>query len=138
MTPTQAQLFQPEIAVHVTAALISLSLGAYVLFGRKGTPLHRIAGRIWVAAMVITAASSFFIEGRVLTLATPWGRFGPIHLLSVAMLWLLLRAIGAIRTGDVLGHRVRMKGAYLSLAIAGLFTLAPARTLGAWLSSWLA
>ena len=138
MTPLQADLFRPEIAVHVTAAALSLALGAFVLLGRKGTPVHRLAGRTWVAAMATTAGSSFLIDARILGLHTPLGTFGPIHLLSASMLVLLWRAIAAARSGEIAEHRRRMVHAFLALAVAGLFTLSPGRTLGAWFGAWLA
>ncbi|MFM1989144.1 MAG: hypothetical protein RJA99_2101 [Pseudomonadota bacterium] len=138
MNPVQAALFRPEIAVHVAAAALSLALGAFVLLGRKGTPVHRLAGRTWVLAMATTAAGSFLIDAQILGVRTPMGTFGPIHLLSAAMLVLLWRAIGAARHGAIGAHRRHMVRAFSALVIAGLFTLSPHRTLGAWVGAWLA
>lgn len=138
MTPLQADLFRPEIAVHVLAAATALVLGAFVLLGRKGTPAHRLAGRVWVLAMATTAAGSFLIDARVLGVATPLGTFGPIHLLSASMLILLWRAIDAARGGAIVAHRRYMVRAFTALVISGLFTLSPGRTLGAWAGAWLA
>ena len=135
MNPLQAQILQPAIAVHVIAATLSLALGAYVLLARKGTPAHRLAGRAWALAMAVTAAGSFLIDAQVLPVRTPIGTFGPIHLLSALTLWYLVRAIVAIRGGDVALHRRSMTGAFRGLAIAGLFALLPDRTLGAWLGA---
>ncbi len=133
MTPLQARLLEPAIAIHVVAALLALALGAYVIAGRKGTPAHRMAGRLWVAAMVAAAFGSFFIEAQRFPVHTPLGTFGPIHLLSAFTLWNLWRAIAAIRRGAVTMHRRAMGGAFAGLVIAGMFTLVPGRTLGAWL-----
>ncbi|MEI7447871.1 MAG: DUF2306 domain-containing protein [Burkholderiales bacterium] len=138
MTPTQALLFRPEIVVHVAAATLSLALGAFVLLGRKGTPAHRLAGRVWVLAMATTAAGSFLIQAQVLGVHTPLGTFGPIHLLSAAMLVQLWRAITAARAGEIAVHRRFMTRAFAALVIAGLFTMLPTRTLGAWAGAWLA
>jgi uncharacterized membrane protein len=135
VNPVQAQILQPAIAVHVVAAILALALGAFVLFARKGTPAHRLAGRAWALAMAVTAAGSFAIDAQVLPVDTPLGRFGPIHLLSALVLWQLVRAIVAIRSGDVVLHRKAMTGAFRGLAIAGLFALLPGRTLGAWLGA---
>jgi uncharacterized membrane protein len=133
LTAVQSRLFEPAIAIHVAAAVLALVIGGFVLAGHKGTPAHRLAGRGWTAAMALTAASSFFIAARLLPVATPLGIFGPIHLLSAFTLWALWRAIAAIRRGDVRTHRRAMQRAFWSLAIAGAFTLAPGRTLNAWL-----
>lgn len=138
MNATQALLFRPEIAVHVAAATLSLVLGAFVLLGRKGTPAHRLAGRVWVLAMVTTAAGSFLIEAQVLGVRTPLGTFGPIHLLSALLLRLLWRAIAYARDGEIALHRRYMTRAFSALLVAGLFTLTPDRTLGAWVGAWLA
>jgi uncharacterized membrane protein len=137
MNAVQAQILQPAIAVHVIAATFSLALGAWVLAARKGTPAHRLAGRAWAGAMAVTAAGSFLIDAQLLPLRTPLGIFGPIHLLSAFTLWQLGRAIAAIRRGDVAFHRRAMTGVFAGLAIAGLFTLTPGRTLAAWLAAAL-
>lgn len=133
MTPLQTRLLEPAIAVHALAALVALALGAWVLARRKGTPGHRLAGRLWVAAMAVTALGAFPIDSRVLAVATPLGAFGPIHLLAASMLATLAFAVVAARRGDLRGHRRAIVSAYVSLAVAGAFTLAPGRTLHAWL-----
>lgn len=133
LTAAQSRLLEPAIAIHVVAALLALGIGIFVLAARKGTPRHRLAGRGWAVAMAVTAASSFFIAAQLLPVTTPFGAFGPIHLLSVFTLWALWRAITAIRRGDVTAHRRAMQRAFWSLAVAGAFTLAPGRTLNAWL-----
>lgn len=133
MTAIQARLFEPLIAIHVVAALVSVCLGAAVLARRKGTPAHRRSGRVWVLAMALTALTSLLMPGTVLAVQTPLGRFGPIHLLSVLTLVTLVQAIRAIRAGRVVAHRTAMRWLYASLVIAGAFTLLPSRTLGAWL-----
>ena len=135
MSPLQARLFEPTIALHVLAAGIALALGAWLLASRKGSRAHRLAGLASVAAMVATAASSFLIDARILALHTPLGAFGPIHLLSAFTLWMLVRAVLAARRRDIVQHRRAMTGSYVGLAIAGAFTLAPGRTLGAWLAA---
>lgn len=133
MTELQARLFEPIILTHALAASMAVVLGAWIFLRRKGTRLHRTLGRIWVAAMALTAVSSFVIPARVLGLDTPVGRFGPIHLLSVLTLVTLVGAIAAIRRGRQPAHRSAMISLYLSLLVAGAFTLLPSRVLGAWL-----
>jgi uncharacterized membrane protein len=135
MTPLQARLLEPAIAVHVVAAVLAVALGAVVLAARKGTPAHVLAGRAWVAAMAVTAAGAFLIDAQVFGVRTPLGTFGPIHLLAAFTLATLVRAIAAIRRRDVATHRRAMKGAFAGLAIAGLFTLVPGRTLHAWVAA---
>lgn len=133
MTPIQARLLDPAIAVHALAAVLALALGAWLIARRKGTPAHRLAGRLWVAATAVVALSAFWIDATVLAVRTPLGAFGPIHLLAISMLATLASAVTAARGGDLRGHRRAIVSAYASLAIAGALTLLPGRTLHAWL-----
>jgi uncharacterized membrane protein len=110
--------------IHVGGATSSVVLGGIVLFGPKGTPGHKIMGRIWAVTMVTTALSSFFMK----SFAPMLGQFGPIHILSVWTLYSLPRAIWYIRQGDVEGHLKTMRGLYFGLCLAGLMTFIPGRT----------
>lgn len=115
--------FTPVILVHTFAALAALALGAAMFLARKGTFLHRIAGRSWVALMLVTAISSFWIKS------------GPtyswIHGLSVAVIFLLGLAVWYAINRRIERHRRLMIGVYAgALGIAGMFTLLPYRLLG--------
>ena len=59
----------PAIQVHLILALAALVLGPFALYARKGSPRHRWAGRLWVAAMLGVALSALFIR-------TADGRYG--------------------------------------------------------------
>lgn len=115
------------ILFHIGVALSALLLGALVLARRKGTPSHRLLGRLSAIMLAATALSSFWI-------ASPsfphWHGLGPIHVLSLITLATLTRAVLAIRAGKVPAHRRMMIGAYLGLLAAGIATLLPARLLG--------
>ena len=47
--------------VHTLASLIALATGAIVLVRPKGTPVHKLRGRIYVLAMIATGLTSFAI-----------------------------------------------------------------------------
>jgi uncharacterized membrane protein len=47
--------------VHTVASLIALGAGAVVLARPKGTPVHKLRGRIYVLAMIATCLTSFAI-----------------------------------------------------------------------------
>jgi uncharacterized membrane protein len=115
--------FNAIILTHTFAALAAIGLGAAMFLARKGTFLHRVAGRSWVALMLVVAFSSFWIKSS--------GSFSWIHLLSVAVPVLLATGVQfAIRRNFVRHQRV-MLGVYaLGLGVAGLFTLLPNRLLG--------
>jgi len=115
----------PIIRLHAIVAMLALLLGAAQFFRRKGDPLHRAIGRVWVVLMAIVAGSGLFIW----TIRT-WGPFSPIHLLSVLVLVLLWRGVVAARHGDIGRHGRIMRGTYLfGLIITGLLTFVPGRTM---------
>jgi uncharacterized membrane protein len=125
-----AQSFTPVILAHTVAAISALALGTAMLAARKGTPLHRYAGRGWVALMLVTALSSFWIRSS--------GSFSWIHILSVLVPLLLAIGVWYAATGRISGHRRMMSAVYAGgLLIAGAFTLLPERLLGRMLWSSL-
>ncbi|VVE15546.1 DUF2306 domain-containing protein [Pandoraea anhela] len=113
------------VGVHLGAALAAVIVGGGVLWARKGTARHRWFGRLWAAAMVATAATSFGIRelGK--------GHLSWLHALSAYVLVSLVLAVLAIRRGNVRAHRRQMAGLYAGLVIAGVAAVAmPGRTLG--------
>jgi uncharacterized membrane protein len=115
--------FTPIILAHTFAALAAVVLGAAMFLARKGTFLHRVAGRSWVALMLVVAISSFWIKSS--------GSFSWIHILSVSVIVLLGLAVYYAASGRIERHRKLMTGIYAgALGIAGLFTLIPYRLLG--------
>lgn len=111
------------IQIHVYAAVAAFLLGAAILFRRKGTPGHRRAGKVWVVLMVVVALSSFGIHEIRL-----WGRWSPIHILSIVTLASLFIGIQLARRHYVIGHRITMQATFFgALVIAGLFTFLPGR-----------
>lgn len=115
--------FTPAIWIHLSAALAALALGAAVFLARKGTFLHRAAGRVWAGLMLVAAISSFWIKGN--------GSYSWIHLLSIVTLLLLAGVVYAALNGHIRRHRAGVIGLYSgSLVTAGLFALLPGRLLG--------
>lgn len=113
----------PAIQIHLVAAVLASVLGGLTLFRRKGDRLHRLGGFIWVALMVVVAASSFFIHE-----IRTFGPWSPIHLLSIITLVGLYRGVNHARMKRITAHRRTMQGLYVgALGIAGLFTFAPGR-----------
>ena len=112
----------PVILAHTAAAFAALALGAAVFLRRKGSTTHRLLGRGWVALMLVTALSSFWIRST--------GGFSWIHGLSVVAVAALAGAVYYAVRGNIKRHRIVMKALYGSLVVAGLFTLLPHRLLG--------
>lgn len=113
----------PAIPLHAFAAMAAFALGLVQFAARKGTPPHRTIGWIWIALMVVVAASSFWINTIRLV-----GPFSPIHLLSIFTLAILPLAVWRAHTHRVADHRRMMIFLFAgALVVAGLFTLLPGR-----------
>jgi uncharacterized membrane protein len=114
---------QPPIPLHAICALAALVVGGMQMSMQKGTALHSVVGRVWVALMTLVAMSSFFIyELKV------WGNYSPIHILSAWTLLSLGAGIYFIRKGDIRRHKLVMTSLfYLALILTGAFTLLPGR-----------
>ena len=112
-----------QVQVHASAAIAAMLLGAIMLVLRKGTPLHKALGRLYVALMLVVATSAIFInEIRMI------GPFSPIHIFVLVVYGGLGVAIWRIRHGDVAGHRAAMVTLYFAaLMLTGAFTLLPGR-----------
>ena len=117
----------PVIQLHAFAAMAAFALGAVQLAAPKGTLPHRTVGWIWVALMVIVAATSFWIHQLRL-----WGPWSPIHLLAIFTLVTLPLAVMHARRHRVASHRNAMIAIFTgALVIAGLFTFVPGRIMHA-------
>ena len=111
------------VAVHAMAALLALVVGLLQLALPKGNSRHRIFGYAWVAIMIVTALTSFWIHE-----IDQWNGFSWIHLLSIVVLISLPPAVMAARGGRVQAHRNAMVSLFIGgLVVAGLFTLLPGR-----------
>ena len=108
--------------IHLATVVPAVPLGAWVLWGPKGTRGHKAAGRIWALMMVGTAIDSFWL--RSLT-----GGIGPIHIFSILTLYSIPVSIWNARRGNIEAHRRAMVGVYAGLFIAGGFTMIPGRYL---------
>ena len=115
--------FTPIILAHMGAAVAALLVGGALFLNRKGTSLHRYAGRLWVALMLVTAVSSFWIQTK--------GSFSAVHLLSVGTLFALTGIVYFAATGRIKQHRRTVIATYVGgLVVAGAFALMPHRRLG--------
>ena len=111
------------VPLHLATVIPALPLGLWLLLRPKGTPTHRMLGRVWGMLMLVTALDSLLI--RQIT-----GGLEPIHIFSVVTLVSIPAGIVAARRGNIAGHRRAMTGPYIGLIVAGLFALAPGRLLG--------
>ena len=115
------------IQMHAFAAMAAFAIGLVQLARPKGGAFHRTLGYVWVASMLVVAASSFWIHE-----IDQWNGFSLIHLLSLQVLATLPLAVLAARKGNIRRHRLGMVGMFVgALVIAGLFTFLPGRIMHA-------
>jgi uncharacterized membrane protein len=114
-----------SVQVHMLAALVVLALTPIQFAGfRKGSVPHRFSGYVWLSGMAVLALSSFFIAAEV---GPSVAGFGFIHLLSVLILLLIVRAVAKARSGDVAAHRRAVIIAAVSFMVAGALAFLPPR-----------
>ncbi len=122
----------PIVAIHMSAATLALASGPVALWARLGATarprLHRAFGYAFVTLMMLAALSALFIRDRGLPNIAG---YTPIHLFIPFVLYNFLRAFQALAQGRIEAHKGHMRGVYFGgCVLAGLFTLAPGRTLG--------
>lgn len=115
---------------HLLTIVVATALTPVMLLRRRGDVLHRRLGWVWVAAMLATAASSFFIRD------INDGGLSFIHILSA---WTLIQVpliAWSARTHNVRQHRSSVRAMVTgALLVAGFFTFPFDRLLGHWLFS---
>lgn len=114
--PDLPHLTNAAVMFHVATVVPCVPLGLYLLIARKGTPMHKALGKLWVALMVITATSTLFIhEGMALS----W-----IHIfvpMTYRASWII---ISSARKGDIKRHKAEIVSLFLgALMIPGVFAI---------------
>lgn len=119
-------------SVHLATVLPAFALGTFLLLNAKGTPRHRLLGKVYMALMVVTGLATLLMPAHV---GPRWlGHFGFIHILSALTLYNVPQAYLAARRHDVARHRWNMVSLYVGgLLIAGTLALTPGRMLHTWL-----
>lgn len=128
LAPEHSSWKSLAVMIHVITVVPAAPLGLYILIARKGSPLHKQLGRIWVMLMIATAMSAIFIRH------VNHGDFSLIHLFVPMTIIGAVRSVHAARTGRIDKHRFHLAGLYFGgLFLAGLFSFAGDRMMGAWL-----
>jgi uncharacterized membrane protein len=118
--------------LHLATILPAFAIGTYLLISRKGSPVHRRLGRLYMLLMLITALITLFIPAEVGPQLL--GHLGFIHGFSLLVLVTVPTAYLAARRGKVRQHMANMVGLYVGgILIAGFFAFAPGRLLHQWL-----
>ena len=118
------------VGLHVATVLPAALLGAWLIaFSERGSRWHRVAGRIYVALMLVASFDALLIHA-----LNPGGWLGlsPVHLLVPLTIYGVLAGVAAARRGDRARHRRAMIRTYLlAIVVAGAFTLLPQRLMHA-------
>lgn len=113
---------------HLATVLPCVVMGAFLFTMKKGTPLHKGTGKVYMVLMLITGIITLFMPAHVGPRI--FNHFGWIHLFSLLTLYSVPKAYFAARRGDVRSHKFSMIGLYVGgIIIAGSFTLVPGRYL---------
>lgn len=114
------------ITIHIVAAIWVLVAGTLQIALAKGTSLHKAMGWSWMIAMLVVAASSFWITGFI-----DWAfGYGPLHLLSLWVIFCVGISVYSARTGNIRLHKAYAVGAFIGAVGAGLgAVLGPGRVL---------
>lgn len=118
------------IQVHVATVLPAFLLGTYLIFAsRKGSPIHRRLGWLYLGLMVVTSITTLFIHE---INPNGWAGFSLIHLFVPLTLFGIYNAVMGVRTSNLKRHRSAMLGVYVGgILIAGAFTFLPGRIMHA-------
>ncbi len=118
--------------LHLGTVFPAFLIGTFLLLNRKGTPAHKVLGKIYMSLMLVTAIVTLFMSAGVGP--TLLGHFGFIHLFSFLVFYSVPTAYLALRGGNIKKHRDSMIGLYVGgILIAGGFTFVPGRLLHSWL-----
>jgi uncharacterized membrane protein len=113
---------------HLATILPAFALGTFQFGLKKGTPLHKASGKVYMLLMLLTAGITLLMPAHVGPRL--FNHFGLLHLLSALVFWTVPTAWFAIRRGRVTSHKRAMISLYVGgILIAGGFTLAPGRFL---------
>lgn len=122
----------PAVQLHVATVVPAFLLGTWLLFAsHKGSPRHRLIGKVYLALMGVTAVAALFIRSFMdASVAVGPLRLGWIHLFVALTAHGIHGAFATIRAGDVRGHRGAMRGLYFGgLIVAGLLAFMPGRVM---------
>ncbi len=119
------------VKIHLATVLPAFAIGTWLIFAsRKGTPLHRTLGVVYLVLMSVTAITTLFVHR--LMPNSPFFGLSPVHLLVQLTFFAVISALWAARRHDVAGHRRAMIMLYVGgMLIAGGLTLLPGRMLHA-------
>ena len=117
MAPDMSQYAKLPLILHVAAVLPTIPLGGWLLLAKKGTPMHKQLGKVWLALMLITATTAIFLQSS--------GGFSWIHLVVPLTFHAAWKVMATARAGNIRAHKNHLVRTYLmALMIPGLAAFA--------------
>ena len=122
-------MYEALRTIHLITVTPCIFIGFCLIYiSRKGSNLHELFGKTYLALMFIQASISLFMEAKVGPQFLK--HFGWIHLLSIITIATIPYSLYAIKKGFIKSHSRSMIILFWSgLIIAGGFTLVPGRYL---------
>jgi len=119
------------VQVHVATVVPAFLIGTFQIFAsRKGAPLHRALGYVYLVLMSITAITTLFVH-QLMPHSPFWG-LSPIHLLVPLTLFGVVGALRGAWTHNIALHKRAMIALYVGgMLIAGGLTFLPGRIMHA-------
>ncbi len=114
--------------LHLITVVPCFIIGTLLLIIKKGTPIHKGFGRVYMVLMLFTACVTLFMPADVGPQFL--NHFGWIHSFSFLTIYTVPTAYLAIKKGNVKAHKRKMILLYFgAIIIAGGFTFVPGRYL---------
>ncbi|HEX2590077.1 MAG TPA: DUF2306 domain-containing protein [Rhizomicrobium sp.] len=119
------------VRLHVATVVPAFLIGTWLIFfSRKGAPLHRLFGAIYLTLMGITAITTLWVHQ--LMPNGPFSGLSPIHLLVPLTLFGIYGALRGAALHDIALHKRAMLSVYIGgILIAGSLTFLPGRIMHA-------
>ena len=119
------------VQIHVATVVPAFLIGTFQIFiSRKGAPVHRALGYLYLVLMTITAVTTLFVH-QLMPHSPFWG-LSPIHLLVPLTLFSVVGALRGAWTHNIAMHKRSMIGLYIGgMLIAGTLTFLPGRIMHA-------
>lgn len=117
---------------HLGSIGIAFIIGTALLFTPKGSPAHRLFGRVYLLMLMVSAGVTLLMPAH--STHRLFDHWGVLHILSFVVLYYAPAGWWAAYQGRMQTHRRIMTNLYIgSILIAGFFAFMPGRLLHGWL-----
>lgn len=120
--------YKELMLLHLGTVVPCFIIGTVLLIIKKGTTVHKKAGRFYMILMMVTAVITLFMPAQIGPKL--FNHFGWIHSFSFLTIYTVPTAYSAVKKGNIKSHKKKMILLYFgAIIIAGGFTFFPGRYL---------